>query len=243
MKKLVLILVAIVSIALMSSCSDDKSTTPGETPGEGFPLATGNMWEYETYEADENGNKTGSVTGTNTITIGSKTTIAGKECYELIEDGETSYVYSDETGFYSYAPEDEEEDEEEGPVFSGWFKIIDFKNTNWEIFSTTINEVDEESSTVGTINVVGKQVSVGKVNYKNKSYDTKLIQNIFNTDLTITVSFEGEEPIIQRYVRSDTTLNTFIPGLGMYSITETDYDVTGTVPSKSIDILINHQLK
>lgn len=240
MKKLVLIFVAIVSIALMSSCSDDKSTTPGETPGEGYPLVTGNLWEYETYKADGNGNKTGEATDTYTITIGNKTTIAGKECYELIEDDDTSYVYSDETGFYSYVPEDEEE---EDPGFIGWFKIIDFKNANWEIFSLTINEFDEESSTVGTISVVGKQISGGKVSYKNKSYDTKLIQNIFTSDMTITITVEDEEPIVQRYVTSDTTLHTFIPGIGIYSIIENEFDITDTSSNKTIDILKNHQLK
>lgn len=240
MKKLVLILVAIVSIALMSSCADDKSTTPGETPGEGFPLATGNLWEYDTYKADANGNKTGEVKDNYTITIGNKTTIAGKECYELNEDDEISYVYSDATGFYSYVSEDEEV---EGPGFTGWFKIIDFKNTNWEIYSTTINEVDEETTTVGAISVVGKQIGVGKVNYNNKSYDTKLIINIFNTDMTVTIAQEDEVPLVQTFVRNDTTMHVFIPGIGMYSITENEFDITGTSTKKTIDILKSHQLK
>ncbi len=245
MKKLVLFITAVFMVAFLSSCSDDTTTTPSTDNGTGMPLAVGNTWEYETYNTDANGNTTGSALDNYSLSIIGKGTIAGKEAFLLTDDSgeslDTTYIYTDENGIYGY-----NEPEEIGDL-SIWIKTIDFKNTKWDIFKVNIDEEDEEegTSSKGVAGMKGERITSSKVTYKGKSYDVQNYLNIIYSDLVNTYLDENDELVTDTQFESDTTQISFIPGLGVYSSTNLEYNFSGgeVIKTTNKDILVNHNLK
>lgn len=245
MKKLVLYFTATLLVAFLSSCSDDKSTTPDTSSGTGLPLAVGNMWKYDTYEVDANGNPIGSKLSSYTSTINGSVTLGGKNAYMIIDEYDnsldTSYIATDDNGIYGYfSPE----------LVGGsalWLKSIDFKNTKWDIFKLDIDETDEEEGTTtkGISGMKGERIASSKVTYKNKSYDAQNYLNISYSDVVYTYLDENEEPVSETQSSSDTTYITLIPGLGVYSSTSSEVNfIEGEVIIKTLkDILVDHNLK
>lgn len=244
MKKLVFYFTATLLVAFLSSCSDDKSTTP-DTAGTGLPLAIGNMWKYDSYEIDANGNTIGSKLGSHTNTVTGTITLGGKSAFILVEDDsetkDTSYIYADADGIYGYF----------SPEFPGgtamWLKSIDFKNTKWDIFKINIDETDEEEGTTtkGVSGMKGERLASSKVTYKNKSYDVQNYINIIYSDVVVTYLDENNTPISQTISNSDTSYVSLIPGLGVYSSTSSEVNYTDEdIEVRTFkDILVDHNLK
>lgn len=245
MKKIVLLLTAVFFVALLSSCSDDATTSPGTDTGTGLPLAIGNLWKYDTYKTDANGNITGTPLENYSISIVGKTMIAGKDAFLLTNNSggsnDTTYIYTDATGIYGYSSSDNPED------INIWVKTIDFKNTKWDIFKIDIDEVDEEQGTTtkGVSGMRGEKVASTKVTYKGKSYDVQNYLNIIYTDVVYTYLDENNEIVTDTETQNDTTSISLIPGLGIYSTTNLVVNSNGGEVVKSInkDILVDHNLK
>ncbi len=245
MKKLVLYFTATLMVAFLSSCSDDSTTSPSTDSGTGMPLAVGNTWEYQTYNTDANGNTTGAALDNYSLSIIGKGTIAGKDAYLLTDNSDesldTTYIYTDENGIYGYNEPEEIGDQ------GIWIKTIDFKNTKWDIFKFNIDEEDEEegTSTKGVSGMKGERIASSKVTYKGKSYDVQNYINIMYSDVVITYLDENDDLVTETQSESDTTQISFIPGLGIYSSTSTEFIFTneGIEIKKMKDILVDHNLK
>lgn len=245
MKNLALYITATLLVAFFSSCSEDSTTSPSNNNGTGLPLAVGNTWEYQTFDTDENGNTIGAVLDEYALTIVGKANIAGKEAFLITDNSDESldsiYMYSDNSGLYSY-----DEPEETGSI-GIWIKIIDFKNTKWDIYKVDIDEVDEEEGTTtkGVTGMKGERIASSKVTYKGKSYDVENYQNINYSELVITYLDENDELVTETVSESDTTQISLIPGLGIYSSTSLEVEFTneGLEFTKQKDILVNHNLK
>lgn len=247
MKKIVLILIGIITIALISSCSDDKSTTPTNEEKEkeeevveviGWPLVTGYYWNYNSYLLDENGNNTNELVKNFEMSIGQKKLIDGKEGYELIQKGtETTYLYSDKSGLYTYVQSFKEDRD---IAVNIWLKTIDYNKDTWEVYSSVIDKESQGFKAKGTENAVGTKLGESKITYKGKSYDAINIQNIFNYDVTTTVTEGNEEPVVYRTIKNDTTNFMFVHGLGIYSSIKVGYDYIKLKPINTIEILRDH---
>lgn len=247
MKKILLLLIGVITIALISSCSDDKSTSPTKEEKEkekevveaiGWPLVTGYFWTFQTYLLDENGNKTEELLENFELSIGQKTLVDGKEGYELIQKGsETTYLNSDTNGLYTFVRSYKEDRD---IAVNIWLKTIDYKNDNWEVYSSVIDKESEGYKAMGTSKGFGKKLGESKITYKGKTYDAINIQNIFNYDVTTTVQEENEDPVEYRTVKNDTTNFMFIHGLGIYSSTKVGYDYIKLEPINTIEILKDH---
>lgn len=244
MKKLVLFFTAVLLVTFLSSCKEDSTTSPDPEQGTGFPLAAGNWWKYDTYEVDVNGNPLGDLKTTYTTTLGSKITLDGREAYEMMssddgEDEEKSYISVDNNGVYSY---NSPEVDDNGNVTPGlWVKIVDFKNSSWDIASEPINEEEEGYKQTGTITLKGVRQGTTNVTYKGKSYSATTYLNIITTDLTTEILVD-EEWEVDKTMRSDTTNYVFIGGIGFYS--SVDFNLFGILgSSREKDILIDHKVK
>lgn len=243
MKKVILLLTAVFFVVLISSCSDDKSTSPEPTQSTGLPLATGNWWKYSSYESDGDGNPKGDVTSSYTNSIGTKTTLDGKTAYEMISDeggegGEKSFISTDANGVYSY---NSPVVDEKGNVTPGsWWKIIDFKNSNWDIYSEVVNEEGEGYKRSGTNTMKGVKKGTSIVTYKGKENIATTYFTILSSDIT-TQTLVDEEWVTKQEVTSDTITYVFIGGIGFFS-TET-FNLFGIpVLGRSIDILVDHKV-
>ena len=200
MKKVILLLTAVFFVAIISSCSDDKSTSPDTEQGTGFPMAEGNWWKYDT---------------------------------------EKSYISVDDNGVYSYNSPTVDED---GNVTPGsWWKIVDYKNSNWDIFTEIVNEEDEGYKLTGTNSMKGVRAGTTNVTYKGKSYTATKYLSIISTDLTTEILID-EEWTNERTMTSDTISYVLVGGIGFFS-TETFNFMGMPVLGRNIDVLIDHNVK
>jgi len=244
MKTIVQLFTLSIFIIGLSSCSDEKSTTPTEEVSYDIPLSIGNWWKYETYSVDENGIISGSSLSEITHSIIGKIEIAGKDAFLRTdnEDGtiDTTYIYLDDNGLYSYS------EPGQGSSTGLWVKTIDFKNTNWDIYKFDIDEEDEENGTSskGISGMKGEKIASSTVTYKGKSYNVQNYYNIVYSDIINTYVDENDELVSEQQINSDTTYVSFIPGLGIYSSSNLEYNYINGELIKSLtkDILIDHNI-
>ncbi|TNE33622.1 hypothetical protein EP342_03655 [bacterium] len=246
MKKLFQLCLFATFITLFVSCSNDKTTNPGDNPSTTSSfLNTGNWWKYNVYLVDGNGNPLGEPSSNYTDRIIGKVTIGGKEAYILVEEdsdknlSDSNYIYTDANGIYSYGNEFNSEGT------SSWTKLIDFKNTEWDVANSVIDQQDGEESAKGTINKVGKRTGDSKVVYKNKYYDAQNYLNIINTDITVTYFDENGELVTEQKLSSDTTSISFIPNIGFYSSgnKKTENNNGEVIVTSLKNILVDHLVK
>ncbi len=244
MKKFVLAIISVFFITFLASCSDDKATTPDTEQGTGFPLAEGNWWKFNTFEIDSNGNTKTAVKNTYTSTLGPKITIDGREAYDMIStddegDEDNNYISADENGVYSYISPEVDDDGNVTPGF--WVKLIDFKNSNWDIASEDIDEEGDGYKQTGTRIMKGAKKGTSNVTYKGKSYTATTYLNIITSDVT-TETLVDDKWETESRIYSDTLTNVLIGGIGYYSIV--DFNITSILSSgREIDVLIDHKVK
>lgn len=242
MKKIVFLFTAILMVAFLSSCKDDKSTSPDTEQGTGFPISSGNWWKYNTYVSGPDGKPIGEIKSSYTTTVGSKITLDGREAYELIssddpEGEDKTYISVDDNGIYSYISPEVDENDKVTP--GRWLKIGDLKNMKWDIYSEVIDDEEENYTQKGTLTMKGENGGTTKVTYKGKSYNATTYYNILSRDVTFK-SFNGEEWTTKDYSSKDTMSYVLIGGIGFYSSLSFDLS-EGLV--RNVDILVDHNLK
>ncbi len=247
MKKIAKILILLVSVFLISSCSDDKVTTPKVEEELKMPLSIGNWWKYEVYEVDDNGEIVGSLLNTFTITVDRRDSVEGKYAYILREDGRKKGGYSmtmDATkdGIYFYEPWiwGEIGVDEEPPYIDPWPMVIDFKNASWEMYNVAQDYKGYNSEGTSKWTKSGKNMGAKSVVYENIEYSTLEIMNIYEKKYDAKYFYPNDTTI--KELRVDTTEFQFIPGIGIYSYTRMD-KTPNERHFRRKEILVDHGIK
>ncbi len=244
MKNITRILILLISVALISSCSADKTTSPTIVEESKMPLSIGNWWKYDVYEVDKNGEIVGSILNTFTITVDKRDSVEGRYAYILSADGRKPGGYGltvdvANDGVYFLQPffyKDFEQIE-----MDYWSVAIDYNNTNWEMFYLDQNLKERDIENSGYTKKIGENVGSEIIEYKGVNYSTMNILNIFDEDV-VTKMINTNDTTIFRTMKTDTVEYQFVPGLGIYSYTRMD-KTPNERHFKRKEILVDHYLK
>lgn len=157
-------------LILFSACDDDNGTDPNNNAGKNFfPLKLGNYWLYTIVTLDENsGEKVqgteikDSTVASGPITLKEKTGVLLERYHDDgVQPADSDYVMRDEEGrifnYLDLVPEDLLGDVGDLPIDTpiDWYKVADFEEDTWTLFSQDVPEFDLTIDGIGTVPVSG----------------------------------------------------------------------------------------
>ncbi|TNE33623.1 hypothetical protein EP342_03660 [bacterium] len=248
MKKL-LVTIILTSIAFIANSCKDQSTSTIDRSSY-LNLAQGNWWEYDVYSLDESNNPTENIISTDTITLGAMAKLDGKSAYPLLNSNTNiankelfTHIGSDEDGIYMFMNEINLNDYITDPsvthnipiIIPGWIKVLDFNGDKWESFFFQMDNVIDQDTVKGKLQITGKRDGTQEVIYKGKTYSADLVK------MTISLSANVKSATTSIDESKTSDLNyAFIEGVGIYSLQQNANELVG-INNGFKEILIDHK--
>lgn len=201
MKNIIYLLV--LSVIVLSSCSDDKTPTDpgGDTNSALLPSTVGSYWINTNVETTPPPNPTPD----ESTRMNDSSVIVANGMYEgrqsttqltFVEgmEAETTYFNQNSTELYSYSSGIET------PFFSipkGWLKLADYNATTWKPFPDTtlvnspINFQGIDAVVNGTVKATSTKGGTSQVTVDNKTYTATQFTTTIAVDMIATASFNG----------------------------------------------------
>lgn len=232
----------------ISGCAKKEITGP-DSDINYLELKAYNYWDYDVYDLDFEGNIIEESATLKSFHLLDEEPLDKRTAYEIFfdtgRDNELfTHISTDEDGIYLYMNEINLNNLVANPIFNtdnlpilipGWIKVMDFKNNEWESFFFELtNQVIEQDTVSGKVQITGKKRSTKEVKYSGKTYTADVVK------LTIDLSANLKSPkgSIEQSSKSD-IIYTFVKGIGIYSIEQRTNAILGIQKDKK-EILTQH---
>lgn len=247
MKKNILLL-TLVTLSLILTASDCSESTIPETDTEYFPLQNNPYWDYEIYEVNENGVVSDELLDSKTVRLRNEETLDKKTAFELrIEPSSDNELFThisvDYDGIFLYMDEVDLNKYVTDPsitakipiLIPGWIKILDVNKNEWESFFFELNDQVVEQDTVsGKVQITGKKQDQKEVTYLGKTY----FADVVNLTFDLSAKVQSPSGLIEEAAQSVFTY-TFIEGIGIYSVEQKSNELLG-ITQNTIEILTDN---
>lgn len=245
MKKNLILLTLVALLFTLSSC--DKSTEP-KNDTEYLNLSTNDFWDYDVFAVDAAGNVNEDVITTKTIHLGESVTIDKRLAYPLLDNTLSeselfTHISADNDGIFLYLNEINLNDYLTDPsittnipiLIPGWIKVMDFNKNEWEsFFFELVNQVIEQDTVSGKVQITGKKQSQKEVVYQGNTYTADVVTLTFDLSANVKSTTGNTD----RSAKSD-IIYTFIEGIGIYSIEQKANEILGIIEGRK-EVLTNH---
>ncbi|MFA7326795.1 MAG: hypothetical protein WC121_09040 [Candidatus Kapaibacterium sp.] len=243
----ILTIISLAIILVISGC-DNKETTSPDGDNNYLELKAYNFWDYSVYDLDSEGEIIEESAVFKSIHLLDEETLDKRSAYKIFYDTKTdnslfTHISTDEDGIYLYMDEINLNNYVTDPsttsnipiLIPGWIKIMDFNNNEWESFFFELtDQVIEQDTVSGKVQITGKKQSTKEITYIGKTYTADVVK------LTIDLSAKSLSPSgnMERAAKSD-IIYTFIEGIGIYSIEQNANEILGILEGR-IEILTQH---
>jgi hypothetical protein len=247
MKKNILLL-SIVTLSLILTASDCSESTVPETDTEYFSLQNNPYWNYDIYEVNENGVVSDELLVSKVVRLRNEETLDKKTAFELrVEPSSDNELFThisvDYDGIFLYMDEVDLNKYVTDPsitakipiLIPGWIKIMDFNKDEWESFFFELNDQVVEQDTVsGKVQIIGKKQDQKEVTYQGKTY----FADVVNLTFDLSAKVQSPSGTIEEGAQSVFTY-TFIEGIGIYSVEQKSNELLG-ITQNTIEILTDN---
>lgn len=244
MKKNILLL-SIVTLSLILTASDCSESTVPETDIDYFPLQNNPYWDYDIYEVNENGVVSDELLDSKNVRLRNEETLDKKTAFELRLDPSSdnelfTHISADYDGIFLYMGEVDLNKFVTDPnitakipiLIPGWIKIMDFNKNEWESFFFELKDQIVEQDTVsGKVQITGKKQDQKEVTYLGKTY----FADVVNLTFDLSAKLQSPSGSTDKTAQSVFTY-TLIEGIGIYSVEQKANELLG-ISQNTIEIL------